>query len=111
MKKIIFIFSLLFVLEFSLGQIKQKSLIASYFKEINFNYAVHLPDNYEIKKQDWPRINFLNGAGVRGNDLKKIGVKPMFTKYPKGKHNIWDRVYSNPKFYKRLLNKKLNNEN
>ena len=41
-------------------------------KNLNCKYLLFLPDGYGDKKQRWPTILFLHGAGERGDDLEKV---------------------------------------
>ena len=43
-------------------------------KHLNCEYLLFLPEGYSEKKQGWPLILFLHGAGERGSDLKKVKV-------------------------------------
>jgi len=43
-------------------------------KTLSCNYLLFLPEDYGQKKQRWPLIMFLHGAGERGDDLKKVKV-------------------------------------
>ncbi len=43
-------------------------------KNLSCEYLLFLPDGYSEKKQGWPMILFLHGAGERGSDLKKVKV-------------------------------------
>jgi len=41
-------------------------------KSLSCKYLLFLPEGYGEKKQRWPVILFLHGAGERGDDLKKV---------------------------------------
>ena len=41
-------------------------------KTLSCKYLLFLPEGYGEKKQAWPMILFLHGAGERGSDLKKV---------------------------------------
>ena len=41
-------------------------------KTLNCKYLLFLPDGYGKKRQQWPLIMFLHGAGERGDDLEKV---------------------------------------
>lgn len=41
-------------------------------KTLSCKYLLFLPESYGKKKQVWPMLLFLHGAGERGNDLKKV---------------------------------------
>lgn len=41
-------------------------------KQIHCNYLLFLPEDYELKKSQWPLILFLHGMGQWGNDLDKV---------------------------------------
>ncbi len=41
-------------------------------KALSCKYLLYLPEGYGEKKQRWPMILFLHGAGERGDDLKKV---------------------------------------
>ncbi len=41
--------------------------------QVNLNYLVYLPENYDQKKS-WPLVLFLHGAGERGENLEKVKV-------------------------------------
>ena len=41
-------------------------------KTLSCKYLLFLPDGFSKKKQGWPMILFLHGAGERGSDLKKV---------------------------------------
>jgi predicted peptidase len=41
-------------------------------KNLSCEYLLFLPEGYNEKKQGWPLILFLHGAGERGSDLKKV---------------------------------------
>jgi len=41
-------------------------------KTLNCSYLLFLPESYGEKKQAWPMILFLHGAGERGNDLEQV---------------------------------------
>ena len=43
-------------------------------KTVSCNYLLFLPEDYGKKRQRWPLILFLHGAGERGDDLKKVKV-------------------------------------
>ena len=43
-------------------------------KTLSCNYLLFLPEDYGQKKQQWPLIMFLHGAGERGSDLNKVKV-------------------------------------
>jgi len=43
-------------------------------KTLSCNYLLFLPEDYGQKKQGWPLIMFLHGAGERGSDLNKVKV-------------------------------------
>ncbi|NQT03598.1 MAG: prolyl oligopeptidase family serine peptidase [Planctomycetes bacterium] len=43
-------------------------------KTLSCNYLLFLPEDYAKKRQRWPLIVFLHGAGERGSDLKKVKV-------------------------------------
>ncbi len=43
-------------------------------KTLNCKYLLFLPDSYGKKRQRWPLIMFLHGAGERGSDLNKVKV-------------------------------------
>ena len=43
-------------------------------KTLSCNYLLFLPEDYSKKKQRWPLIMFLHGAGERGSDLNKVKV-------------------------------------
>jgi len=43
-------------------------------KTVSCNYLLFLPEDYGKKRQSWPLIVFLHGAGERGSDLKKVAV-------------------------------------
>jgi len=43
-------------------------------KTLSCNYLLFLPEGYGQKKQRWPLIMFLHGAGERGSDLNKVKV-------------------------------------
>ncbi|MFZ2148660.1 MAG: prolyl oligopeptidase family serine peptidase [Sedimentisphaerales bacterium] len=43
-------------------------------KTLSCNYLLFLPEDYGKKKQRWPLIMFLHGAGERGSDLNKVKV-------------------------------------
>lgn len=43
-------------------------------KTLSCNYLLFLPEDYGQKKQRWPLIMFLHGAGERGSDLNKVKV-------------------------------------
>jgi len=43
-------------------------------KTVSCNYLLFLPEEYGKKRQRWPLILFLHGAGERGDDLKKVKV-------------------------------------
>jgi len=43
-------------------------------KTLSCNYLLFLPEGYGQKKQQWPLIMFLHGAGERGSDLNKVKV-------------------------------------
>ncbi len=53
-------------------------------KSSYYRYLEYLPPGYEAsKKQNWPLILFLHGAGERGNDLesvKNVGLPPVLEK-------------------------------
>ena len=42
-------------------------------KKLSMDYLLYLPPDYE-KKDKWPIILFLHGAGERGDDLRKVEV-------------------------------------
>ena len=48
------------------------NLSVKFNKEVNINYLIHLPENYNEKSQSFPLMIFLHGAGERGNDLEKV---------------------------------------
>lgn len=51
-------------------------------------YLLHLPTGYADKKQEWPLILFLHGAGERGDDLSKVafhGPPKLVTKAPRAR--------------------------
>lgn len=41
-------------------------------KTLSCNYLLFLPEDYGKKRQRWPLIMFLHGAGERGDDLQKV---------------------------------------
>ncbi len=41
-------------------------------KNLSCKYLLFLPDGYGKKRQRWPLIMFLHGAGERGSDLEKV---------------------------------------
>jgi len=41
-------------------------------RTVSCQYLLFLPEGYGEKKQCWPMILFLHGAGERGNDLRKV---------------------------------------
>jgi len=41
-------------------------------KTLSCKYLLFLPEGYGEKKQGWPMILFLHGAGERGSDLRKV---------------------------------------
>jgi predicted peptidase len=43
-------------------------------KTLSCNYLLFLPEDYGKKRQQWPLIMFLHGAGERGSDLNKVKV-------------------------------------
>lgn len=43
-------------------------------RNLSCNYLLFLPEGYKEKKQGWPMILFLHGAGERGSDLNKVKV-------------------------------------
>jgi predicted peptidase len=43
-------------------------------KTLSCNYLLFLPEDYGKKKQRWPLIMFLHGAGERGSDLNLVKV-------------------------------------
>jgi len=43
-------------------------------KTLKCKYLLFLPEGYGKKKQRWPLIMFLHGAGERGSDLNKVKV-------------------------------------
>ncbi len=43
-------------------------------KTLSCNYLLFLPKGYSEKKQGWPLMLFLHGAGERGSDLKKVKI-------------------------------------
>jgi predicted peptidase len=43
-------------------------------KNLSCEYLLFLPDGYSGKKQGWPLMLFLHGAGERGSDLNKVKV-------------------------------------
>jgi len=43
-------------------------------KTLSCNYLLFLPEDYGKKRQRWPLIMFLHGAGERGSDLNKVKV-------------------------------------
>ncbi|MCP4257791.1 MAG: prolyl oligopeptidase family serine peptidase [Planctomycetes bacterium] len=43
-------------------------------KTVSCNYLLYLPEDYSKKRQRWPLMIFLHGAGERGSDLKKVKV-------------------------------------
>ena len=43
-------------------------------KTVSCNYLLFLPEDYETKRQRWPLMLFLHGAGERGSDLNKVKV-------------------------------------
>ena len=58
------------------GSMKEISLI---FKkknqeEVDLNYLLYLPNDYQRNKQDYPLVLFLHGKGERGDDLEKIKI-------------------------------------
>jgi predicted peptidase len=40
--------------------------------EVNLNYLLYLPENYNSSNQKFPLVIFLHGSGERGNDLEKV---------------------------------------
>lgn len=46
-----------------------------YVQPASFKYVVSLPEGYDAdKKQKWPVLLFLHGAGERGEDLQKLYI-------------------------------------
>lgn len=43
-------------------------------RDLSCNYLLFLPEGYKEKKQGWPMVLFLHGAGERGSDLNKVKV-------------------------------------
>ena len=43
-------------------------------KTLSCNYLLFLPEDYGKKRQKWPLMLFLHGAGERGNVLNKVAV-------------------------------------
>jgi predicted peptidase len=43
-------------------------------KTLSCKYLLFLPESYGKKKQGWPMLLFLHGAGERGSNLKKVKV-------------------------------------
>lgn len=41
---------------------------------VSCNYLLFLPEGYGEKRQNWPLMVFLHGAGERGSDLNKVAV-------------------------------------
>ncbi|MCJ7806088.1 MAG: phospholipase, partial [Clostridia bacterium] len=41
---------------------------------VSCNYLLFLPEDYGKKRQSWPLMVFLHGAGERGSDLNKVKV-------------------------------------
>jgi len=64
----------LFLPFFLVAQNQEKSLVKKITKNISVNYVLHLPDNYNGLKKNWPLIVFLHGSGERGDDLSKVSI-------------------------------------
>lgn len=43
-------------------------------KTVSCDYLLFLPEDYGKKRQRWPLMMFLHGAGERGSDLEKVKV-------------------------------------
>ena len=41
-------------------------------EEVDLNYLLYLPDDYQQNLQNYPLVLFLHGKGERGDDLEKI---------------------------------------
>lgn len=40
--------------------------------KVKLNYLLYLPEDYGTKKETWPLVLFLHGAGESGDDLQKV---------------------------------------
>lgn len=49
----------------------EKRIQATYTAEINLNYLLYLPKDYDSKDK-WPLMIFLHGAGERGSNLELV---------------------------------------
>ena len=58
------------------GSMKEISLIFNKKnqEEVDLNYLLYLPNDYQRNKQDYPLVLFLHGKGERGDDLEKIKI-------------------------------------
>ena len=43
-------------------------------EEVDLNYLLYLPDDYQQNQQNYPLVLFLHGKGERGDDLEKIKI-------------------------------------
>ena len=43
-------------------------------EEVDLNYLLYLPDDYQKNQQTYPLVLFLHGKGERGDDLEKIKI-------------------------------------
>lgn len=80
MKKLLFFLLLLLLFGCSTGTIvqqdknvrqEQKNLSTTFKKDVSINYLQYLPKDYD-KKDKWPLLLFLHGAGERGNNLELV---------------------------------------
>ncbi|MEW6654630.1 MAG: dienelactone hydrolase family protein [Bacteroidota bacterium] len=54
-----------------IGKQAERSFSGSYEKEVDVNYLLYLPKDYDVKEK-LPLLLFLHGAGERGNNLEQV---------------------------------------
>ena len=72
------VLSIIFIFDFTYGEGNMKETSQSFKKssqgEVDLNYLLYFPDEYESSRKNYPLVLFLHGAGERGDDLEKIKI-------------------------------------